>query len=39
MKDKRSYADRSEYLKKAVAKRRTKLRQRALGYKGGQCQQ
>jgi transcription elongation factor Elf1 len=38
MKDKRSYASRSEYLKKAVVKRRRKLRQRALEYKGGQCQ-
>lgn len=38
MNDKRSYASRSEYLKKAVAKRRKKLRQRALEYKGGQCQ-
>lgn len=38
MKDKRSYADRAEYLKKAVAQRRINLRQQALTYKGGQCQ-
>ncbi len=38
MKDKRSYADRAEYLKQAVAKRRKLLRQQALEYKGGQCQ-
>lgn len=34
----RSYADRADYLKKAVAKRRTKIRQLAVDLKGGQCQ-
>ena len=35
MPDKRTYADRAEYLKKAVAKRRRKLRQMAIDYGGG----
>jgi 5-methylcytosine-specific restriction endonuclease McrA len=37
MPDKRTYADRAEYLKKAVAKRRRKLRDKALQHKGGKC--
>lgn len=36
-KETRTYADRAEYLKKAVAKRRAKLRQMARDYKGGKC--
>jgi hypothetical protein len=35
--EKRSYADRAEYLKKAVTERRKKLRTMALDYKGGKC--
>lgn len=35
--DKRKYADRAEYLKAAVKKRRKVLRQRAVEYKGGRC--
>jgi len=38
MKDKRKYADRAEYLKSAVIKRRKTLRKRALEYKGAKCQ-
>lgn len=38
MKDKRKYADRSEYLKAAVANRRKTIRQKAIKYKGGKCQ-
>ena len=34
---KRSYADRADYLKKAVAKRRTKVRKLAIDLKGGRC--
>jgi hypothetical protein len=33
----RTYADRAEYLKKAVAARRKKLRDMALEYGGGKC--
>jgi len=36
-KDKRKYADRAEYLKKAVDKRRKHIRQLAVEYKGGKC--
>lgn len=36
--DKRKYANRSEYLKAAVAKRRKILRRKAITYKGGKCQ-
>jgi len=36
--DKRTYADRREYIIKAVAKRRKKLKLFALEYKGGKCQ-
>jgi hypothetical protein len=35
--DKRIYADRAEYLKKAVAERRRKLKQVVVEYKGGKC--
>ena len=35
--DTRSYADRREYLITAVHKRRKKIRQMAIEYKGGQC--
>jgi predicted HNH restriction endonuclease len=35
--DKRSYSDRAEYLKKAVAERRRKLRDMAIEYGGGKC--
>jgi predicted HNH restriction endonuclease len=37
-KDNRTYADRAEYLKKAVADRRRKLRDKAIEYGGGKCQ-
>jgi len=36
-KDKRKYADRRKYLVKAVAKRRKKIREEAIKYKGGKC--
>jgi len=36
-KEKRTYADRAEYMIKAVAKRRKKLRTLAIEYKGGKC--
>ena len=37
MPDRRTYKDRSEYLKAAVAKRRKTLRQKLVEYKGGSC--
>ena len=37
IKDKRKYIDRAEYLKKAVQKRRKKIREMAIEYKGGKC--
>jgi transcription elongation factor Elf1 len=37
MPETRTYADRAEYLKKAVAKRRRKLREMVVAYKGGKC--
>jgi hypothetical protein len=37
MPDKRTYSDRAEYLKKAVAKRRKKMRAMVISYKGGKC--
>ncbi len=37
MPDKRTYADRAEYLKRAVTKRRRKLKQLVVEYKGGKC--
>ncbi|MBI5747458.1 MAG: hypothetical protein HZA13_10715 [Nitrospirae bacterium] len=39
MVEKRTYADRREYLIGAVKKRRKKIRQRAIDYLGGQCNQ
>ena len=36
-KETRTYADRAEYLKKAVAKRRRKLKEMVVEYKGGKC--
>ena len=38
MKEKRTYADRREYLIQAVSKRRRKLKGMAIEYKGGRCQ-
>ena len=37
MPDKRTYADRRDYLIKAVAKRRKKLKEMAIALKGGKC--
>lgn len=37
MPDHRKYADRAEYLKKAVVLRRKAIRARLIEYKGGQC--
>lgn len=37
-KETRTYRDRAEYLKKAVTKRRRKLKVMAVDYKGGKCQ-
>lgn len=37
MADKRTYTNRREYLIKAVAKRRRKIRAMAVEYKGGKC--
>ncbi len=37
-KDTRTYADRREYLKRAVSIRRKKLRMKAIEYAGGKCQ-
>ena len=37
MKTKRKYSDRAEYIKKAVAKRRRKIKILAIEYKGGKC--
>lgn len=37
-KDKRRYADRADYIKQAVAKRRKKIRLQAIEYGGGECQ-
>lgn len=36
-KDKRKYADRAEYFKRAVDKRRKEIRKMALEYKGNKC--
>ena len=38
MKDKRTYADRREELIRAVAKRRRKIKELSIQYKGGKCQ-
>jgi len=35
--EKRTYRDRAEYLIKAVAKRRKKIKEMAIDYKGGKC--
>lgn len=37
-KEKRTYADRAEYLKKAVDKRRKMIRKLAVEYKGNKCE-
>ena len=37
MPEKRTYADRAEYLKKAVTMRRRKLKAMVVEYKGGRC--
>ena len=37
MPEKRTYADRAEYLKKAVSARRKRLREMVVEYKGGRC--
>lgn len=37
MPDSRKYADRAEYLKKAVSKRRKLLKAKVVQYKGGKC--
>lgn len=37
-KEKRKYADRKEYLNEAVKKRRKKIKEMAIEYKGGKCQ-
>ena len=37
MADKRKYSDRTEYLKMAVTKRRRKLKEMVIEYKGGKC--
>ena len=37
-KETRTYKDRAEYIKKAVAKRRKKIREMAIEYGGGECQ-
>ena len=38
MSDKRTYKDRRNYLIQAVQKRRRKVREKAINYKGGHCQ-
>ncbi|HYU64705.1 MAG TPA: hypothetical protein VEK36_00340 [Candidatus Paceibacterota bacterium] len=38
MKDRRTYADRRQELIRAVAKRRRKIKEMAIAYKGGKCQ-
>jgi len=37
MPKKRTYADRAEYIKQAVSRRRKMIRSKALEYKGGKC--
>lgn len=37
MPETRTYADRAEYIKQAVAKRRRKIKAMAVEYKGGAC--
>lgn len=36
--EKRTYADRREYIIKAVSKRRRKVKEKAIAYMGGRCQ-
>ena len=38
MGDKRRYSDRRDYLIQAVHRRRKKLREKAIAYKGGRCE-
>jgi hypothetical protein len=38
LKEKRTYADRREYLIKAVQKRRNKIKKMAIEYKGSKCE-
>jgi len=38
MPEKRKYSDRAEYIKKAVAKRRKRIKEMVVQYKGGQCE-
>ena len=38
MAEKRTYRDRADYLKLAVAKRRRKIKEFAVSYKGGRCE-
>ena len=38
MSEKRRYRDRAEYLKNAVTKRRKKIKELVIIYKGGKCQ-
>ena len=38
MSEKRKYADRADYIIKAVQRRRTKVREMAVNYLGGKCQ-
>ena len=38
MPDKRKYADRAAYIIQAVKKRRKKIREMAIEYKGGRCE-
>lgn len=35
--EKRTYRDRAEYMKMAVSKRRKKIKEMAIEYKGGKC--
>ncbi|MFH1522962.1 MAG: hypothetical protein ABIE43_04075 [Patescibacteria group bacterium] len=37
-KDKRKYANRAEYLKKAVDRRRKEIREKAINFKGSNCE-
>ncbi len=37
-KDRRTYAERREYLIRAVQKRRKDIREKAIAYKGGSCE-
>ncbi len=38
MGDKRTYKDRAQYIIKAVSKRRKKMKEMVVEYKGGKCQ-